>query len=280
MSSVPWMAWVATYNTIHGEDDIGVWVNPGRDYGAAMVADGVSATGGGGASFLAVSSMLLVCRKLLPRGLSFSTMRDCLSHIDSIARETFIDDAAIVAEIKRRYYSDCSKNGEPCTRPISIDDVMKIGYIEPSGQGGEGSPSSTLLAALFSGSNIGFLLLGDGIVMSTGATARREELWVAWGALPQFYQGVKVMRYIALGEGARGHPVLLLADSEPQRIYAVATDGVDPAALAEALNSLAGQLERMAAEGTNPAAEVLKQVRTKVGKLEDDASIALVYHAP
>lgn len=273
------MAWVATYNTVHGEDDIGVWVSRGGDYGAAMVADGVSATGGGGASFLAVSSMLLACRLLLPRGLSFATMRECLGRVDSIAREALVEDAAVVAEIKKRYYSDCSKNGEPCTRPLGIDDVMRIGYIEPSQQGGEGAPSSTLLAALFSGSNIGFLLLGDGVVMSTGATAKREELWVAWGALPQFYQGVKVMRYIALGEGARGHPVLLLSDSEPGRVYAVATDGVDPAALAEALNAIAGQLDRLAAEGANPAAEVLRQVRAKVGRLEDDASIALVYHA-
>ncbi len=275
---MPWRAWVATYNTVHGEDDIGAWVSSGGDYGVAMVADGVSATGGGGASFLAVSSMLLVCRRSLPGGLSFGTMRECLSRVDSIAREALAEDAAVVAEIKKRYYSECSKAGEPCTKPISIDDVMSIGYIEPSQQGGEGAPSSTLLAALFSGSNIGFLLLGDGVVMSTGVTAKREELWVAWGALPQFYQGVKVMRYIALGEGAQGHPVLLLADSEPGRVYAVATDGVDPAALAEALNSITSKLDTMVNEGVNPAAEVLKQVRAKMGRLEDDASVALVYH--
>ena len=273
-----WMAWAATYNIVHGEDDIGVWVSRGGDYGAAMVADGVSATGGGGASFLAVSSMIIACRRLLAGGLSFTTMRECLRLVDMVARETVVEDAAIVAEIKKLYYKDCSKEGEPCTKPLGVDDVMRIGYVEPTEQGGEGAPSSTLLAALFSGSNIGFMLLGDGVVMSTGATAKREELWVAWGALPQFYQGVRVVRYVALGEGARGHPVLLLADSEPGRVYVVATDGVDPAALAEALNTIVNQVEDMVERGANPAAELLKQVRARTGRLEDDASIALVYH--
>ena len=275
---MPWRAWVATLNTQHGEDDIGLWVSPGGDYGVALVADGVSATGGGGASYLAASAAVLACRVHLPYGVSFSAMKRCLSYISRAAEAGKMGDAALVEALKKRYYAECSRGGEPCTRPLSVEDAMRLGPVAPE-ETGEGRPSSTLLAAVFGGSLVGFMLLGDGVAMSTGARDTREELWVAWGALPQYYEGVRVVRYVELGGGARGHPVLLLAESEPGRVYVVATDGVDPAALAEALNALAPRIEEVAAS-SNPAAELLKDVRARVGGFEDDASVAVVYHAP
>jgi hypothetical protein len=274
---VAWEAWVATLNTVHGEDDIAAWISPGRDYGVAMVADGVSTTGGGGASFLAVSAASIVCRRFLGQGLSFTTMKRCLDVLSRIAVESSVEDASIVAEIKRRYYTECSRDGEPCTRPMTVHDVAEIGFIQPTRRG-EGMPSSTLLVILFGGTNVGFMLLGDGLVTSTGVGLSKEELWVAWGALPQFYQGVRVSRYVAIGGGAKGHPVLLLADSEPGRVYVAATDGVDPAALAESLTELAPEIPKLAEAGANVAAELLKRVRTRMGRFEDDASVAVVYH--
>ncbi|ABM80122.1 protein phosphatase 2C domain-containing protein [Hyperthermus butylicus] len=272
-----WRAWVATYNTVHSEDDIAVWMHPSGDYGVAVVADGVSATGSGGASFLAAQSFTMACRYYMRNHLDFETIHRCLGFVAEAARSSSVVDADIVASLKRDYYTKCSSGGKPCTEPLTLEKVIELKQpmIAPRRVERREAPSTTLLAAVFAGSVIGFLLLGDGIAMGMGT--RREELWVSWGALPQYFQGARVARLVELGSGIFGRPVVLLTESEPGGLYVVATDGVDPAALAESLAELVARVGNIT-ELENPAATLLESVKTRMGGMEDDASLAVIYH--
>ena len=274
MPATPWRLWAATLNTVHGEDDIAYWLDPRGKRGVGVVADGVSATGGGGASYLAAQAFTTACRLLVPRyGLSFETLKKCLEYIDTIARNSDPQDARLVAAAKRRFYSACSSGGEPCTRPPPPEDLVE--HAAPPEGGRRESPATTLLSLVFDGDKLGIVFLGDGVLLGVGT--RREELWISWGALPQYFQGARVARLVEVGRGVLGHPVIFATEAEPGYLYALATDGVDPAALAVALASLATQTTSLEEMG-NPAVQLLKTVREKVEEFDDDASLVVAYY--
>ena len=117
------------------------------------------------------------------------------------------------------------------------------------------------------------MLAGDGAVIAT--TGSREATWLLWGALPQFYEGSRLVRFLEVGGGLRGEPVVLETILPQGALLALATDGVDPAALAEELVELAQRGIPEPAAG-DPAGELLRRVEERAGGLEDDATLALV----
>jgi hypothetical protein len=234
----------------------------------------VSATGGGGASYLAAQTFTLACRLLIPRhGLSFETLRKCLEYVDHAARASSPQDAMLVAAAKKRFYSACSSGGEPCTKPPSPEDLAEHATAPEKGR--EEPPASTILSLVLDGDKLGVVLLGDGVLLGVGT--RREELWISWGAMPQYFQGSRVARLVEVGRGVFGRPVIFTSQAEPGYLYTLATDGVDPAALAEALATLAAQTTNLE-EMENPAAELLKSVKERVGGFDDDASLIVAYY--
>ncbi|KSW12474.1 hypothetical protein CF15_07060 [Pyrodictium occultum] len=270
-----WRAWVATANTVHYEDDASLWLHGG--YGAIAVADGVSTSRGGGASLLAAWGFTAFCRAVLPgwRGSIAGAARRCLELLDEAAREASPRDADTAAEAKRLYYRGC---GAPCTRPMSPWEPARLEAQAPQEGGGGQAPSTTLLAALLGpGGQLALVLAGDGVVVAT--TGSKESTWLLWGALPQFYEGSRLARFIEVGRGLQGEPVVLETRLPGDTLLALATDGVDPAALAEELVELARRgVPEDAAEG-NPASLLLSRIQQRAGGLEDDATIALAYWA-
>lgn len=266
-----WRAWVAVSNTVHCEDDAGLWI--GGDRGAVAVADGVSMSRGGGASFLAAWGFAALCRALLPgwTGSLAGAAQRCLELLDRAAREALALDADAVAEAKRQYYRGC---GAPCTRPPGLAELEALRPLKPQERSTGAKPSSTLLAALLGpGGRAALVLAGDGAVVATAGS--REDTWLLWGALPQFYEGSRIARFLEVGGGLRSEPVVLETILPRGTLLALATDGVDPAALAEELVELAQRgIPEPAAE--NPAGYLLRRIEERTGGLEDDATLALV----
>ena len=273
---MPWRVHVATYNTVHGEDDIGYWLSGDASWGVVAVADGVSATSGGGASFLAVNAFIHACRVYGSRYRGVDSVRDCLDYVSRVAAAASPDHADVIEELKRRYYSRCGQE-EPCTKPLSLDQLIedKLRLPEQVRVHREGPPSTTLLGALLHGDRIAIAITGDGSVM--GSTGRRkDEVYLLWGAIPQYFAGTKVARYVEIGRGVVGRPLVLEVASARGSVYAVATDGVDLAALADELASMLAEREEGEAAG-NMAAEILKRLKAKTG-FEDDATLAIIEH--
>ena len=274
---MPWRVWVATLNTVHGEDDISYWLSKDANKGAAAVADGVSTTGGGGASYLAAHGFTLACR-ILAREASLNTLRSCLSYVSKLARESNISDADTIAEVKRRYYKECSQGGTPCVTPLDFDTItlrpLRAAQPQPRELGAE-IPATTLLGALFAGNTIALTLAGDGIVMGAGTS--KEETWLLWGALPQFFEGSRLARFVEIGSGLHGYPIEMVLRSEPGHVYVLATDGVDPATLAETLMDIVLNYPSPVSVG-NPAAYLLRKILEETGGFEDDASLVFIYH--
>ncbi len=270
---MPWRVSVATYNTVHGEDDVAFWLSSDSSWGSVAVADGVSATSGGGASYLAVNSFIHACRIYGPDYDGVPTLRRCLDYVSSVAREARPEHADLVEELKKVYYRECSRGGDPCTRPLTLTLLLEEKpRLPPSiNPRREAPPSTTLLAAAMYGDRIGFIISGDGAVI--GSTGRRsEEVYLLWGAIPQYFAGTKVARFLEIGAGVRGRPLVFDMAAVPGSVYAIATDGVDMAALAEELAALikTGEMPE------EPAAYILRRLREKTGGFEDDATLAII----
>ena len=271
-----WNVWIATVNTIHSEDDMAAWVSSDSSWGVAAVADGVSATSGGGASYLAVNSLVHACRLYGYVGRGLDAMRRCLDYVSQVARNADPGDIDVIELVKKSYYPSCS---QPCTRPFTLDMALQMSErprIQLTEIRREAPPSTTLLAALLRPETVAFTVAGDGSIL--GVTGlRSEDVWMMWGALPQFFSGSRLGRFLEVGRGFLGNPLVVEMPVLPGHVFAIATDGVDPAALAEVLLEVLQQnvsLERLAAT-ENPAAHVLRKV-LEASPPDDDATLALI----
>ncbi len=274
--AMPWRVWGATLNTVHGEDDFSFWLSSDAEWGAIAVADGVSATSGGGASFLAAHGFTLSCRLLRRAGGAVSGLslaRRCLDYVSRMAVEAYEDDADLIEMAKKRYYSDCSSNGKPCTEPMTLDYLLtrKL-QVEAKRLPREAPPASTLIAALLTPSSLTAVISGDGYIL--GATPMKEETWLLWGAIPQLFEGSRLIRYVEVGKGTVGKPLVAEMNVYPGTVYIASTDGVDAATLAEVVTDLLQGQPSIEVVG-HPAAYLLEQVRERSGGYEDDATIVV-----
>jgi hypothetical protein len=273
---MPWYAWGATLNTVHSEDDFAVWLSSDRSKGAVVVADGVSTTSGGGASFLAAQGWVLACRQVLRGGAPslLAATRRCFDQVASMAADSIVVDADVIELVKKRYYVECSSGGRPCTQPLTLEYLVEkrpvpgAGHVER-----EAPPATTVMAAALGEESMGLVLAGDGYIL--GASPLKDETWLLWGALPQLFEGSRLARFLELRRGAAGKPLFFELNPIPGMVYVVSSDGVDAAALAEALTGML-QETPVIAKRENPAMELLLQVRDKMGGFEDDATIVVV----
>lgn len=273
---MPWYAWGATLNVVHSEDDLAVWLSRDRSRGAVVVADGVSATSGGGASFLAAQGFVYACRQILRGNVSsmLAAARRCFDYVSSTASESIVADADIIEMVKKRYYVECSSGGKPCTQPLTLEYLLEKRPVPGAGRvEREAPPSTTVMAAALGEESMGIVLAGDGYIL--GASPLKDETWLLWGALPQLFEGSRLSRFIELGRGSAGKPLFFELNPVPGMVYVVSSDGVDAAALAEVLTSIL-QENPVIARLDNPAAILLERVREKMGGFEDDATIAVV----
>jgi len=283
---MPWEVWVATNNSVHGEDDVAYWLHPEGEQGIVAVSDGVSASAGGGASYLVAHGLVAICKSIDLASTRRAAQR-CLALLDSAAREASIEEADIVAAAKRRYYMEkCSPVCLNPPTPLSLREIAEAGVLGEEARREE-TPSATLLAAILGGDGEATIMLhGDGTVM--GVTGRKEETWLLWGTLPQYYEGSRLIRFVEVGRGVRGEPLIVTLTLRDDTWLAIATDGVDPAALADALvehvrkwvrGEEGGEAAARAGEGAgyNPAGEVLRRVLDQ-SVVEDDATLALIHY--
>ncbi len=279
---MPWHVWGATLNTVHGEDDFSTWLSSDGRWGAVAVADGVSASSGGGASFLAAHGFTHACR-MAPRGPGpglLPALRRCFDYVSSVAADSIAADADVLEAVKKTYYQECSRDGKPCTRPLGLEDLLERRLTPPPGfhVERESPPSSTLLAALLGPDSLAFVIGGDGYIL--GASPLREETWLLWGAIPQLFEGSRLARFVEIGRGAAGRPLFFELSMVPGMVYVMSSDGVDAAALAEALTTLLQETPTLTRLGEDPAAKLLEMVREKTGGYEDDATIVVAaYYA-
>lgn len=273
---MPWHVWGATINTVHSEDDFAVWLSSDRRRGAAVVADGVSATSGGGASFLAAQGFIQACRSMLrgsPPSLLAVTRR-CFDYTASMASDSIVVDADVIELVKKRYYTECSSGGKPCTQPLTLEYLIEKRPVPAAGHvEREAPPSTTVMATVLGDETLGLVMAGDGYIL--GASPLKDETWLLWGALPQLFEGSRLSRFIELGRGSVGKPLFLEMSPVPGMVYVISSDGVDAAALAEVLTGML-QENPVIIRYENPAVEILTKVRAKMGGFEDDATIVVV----
>jgi len=272
---MPWHAWGATVNTVHSEDDFAVWLSSDHRRGAVVVADGVSATSGGGASFLAAQGFVQACRMFLRGSVSslLAVTRRCFDYVASMASDSIIADSDVIELVKKRYYVECSSGGRPCTQPLTLEYLIEKRPAPGAARvEREAPPSTTLMAAALGDEAMGLVVAGDGYVL--GASPLKDETWLLWGALPQLFEGSRLSRFIELGSGALGKPIFMELSPVPGMVYVVASDGVDAAALAEALTGML-QENPVILRFQDPAVELLTRVRARMGGFEDDATIVV-----
>ena len=283
---MPWHIWGATLNIIHGEDDFGIWISRDAHWGAAAVADGVSAASGGGLSFLATQGFIYACRAALGANIQSSfpgmmrILRDCFSIVSDLARRSRKADIDVIEAIKKQYYMRCCEGSKPCTEPLSLEYIVDEGltanpshiHVER-----ETAPSTTLLAALLGPQKIALVLSGDGYLLGASPLSR-DETWLLWGAIPQLFEGSRLTRFIELGRGALGRPLFVEIEAIPGTVYALSTDGVDAAILAEELSRLLQEHRSLTELGENPAAALLSAINERVNGVEDDATLVLTLY--
>jgi len=273
---LPWHVWGATLNTVHSEDDFAVWLSRDGKHGAAIVADGVSATAGGGASFLAAQGFVQACRVLMKGSVTplLPVTRRCFDYVASMASDSIVADADTVELVKKRYYTECSGGGKPCTQPLTLDYLVEKRPVPGAGSvEREAPPSTTVMATVLGEETMGLVLAGDGYIL--GASPLKDETWLLWGALPQLFEGSRLSRFVELGRGAMGKPLFIEMAPVPGMVYVVSSDGVDAAALAEVLTGML-QENPVILRYENPAVEILEKTRDKMGGFEDDATIVVV----
>ena len=262
-----WRFYAATVNNVHAEDDVAV-----GKY-CACVADGVSSTGGASASLLASLALNIACTDVLSRApLTLDSLSACLGFVDREARVAETDDARRVEGVKKAYYIECSRDGTPCTNPITPEAIYRLrSSPHTKGTGGEGAPATTLLGIIGKDNRVGLVVIGDGIVMSTRVGGEKEDLWVL---VPQFVQGVRVGRAVVVSKGIAGEPLVMVGRAPLNSVYIVATDGVKATALAKAV--LSTDFRALVQRGENPASHLLSQ--KGVVKGDDDASVAVAVY--
>ncbi len=280
-----WLAWGATVNNQHYDDDFRVWLDGRGESGIVAVADGVTATAGSPASFLAVNGIVYACRSLLHEPLEVERVERCAALVGR-AFEHQADPRvlAAIAEAKTSYYAECCRDGRPCTRPLTFEDLEQ-GYKPHTTPEAERkrrivergtSPATTLLALILRGDHVAVFLAGDGTLFGMGKTT--TDSWVMWGAMPRFAQETRLASYYEYGRGLVGEPLVFITRVQPGRLLVLATDGVDPTALYKASLEAARLLHEGADLG-NVAAWILERVREEVGGFDDDATLVVAYRA-
>ncbi len=275
-AGLPWNVWVATANNVHGEDDVSYWVSGDHEYGVVAVADGVSASSGGGASFLAVNAAVYCYRAYMAEYSGVQLARRCLDCLSKVFAEAKPGSLDVLELVKKGYYRECGSGGI-CTEPLSFNSLVdsrtrpRILLQEVRR---ESPPATTLFLAILGPSSITFALAGDGYVVGFSG-ARTEDTWLLWGAMPQFSTGGRLVHFLEAGRGLVGNPLVSEFEVRKGVVYAITTDGVDPTVLTEAMLKLLSEYKGLSEVEGNPAARVLEAV-LEASPPEDDATIAIV----
>jgi hypothetical protein len=263
-------------NNVHGEDDVSYWVSGDHERGVVAVADGVSASSGGGASFLAVNAAVYCCRAYMAEYSGVQLARRCLDCVSRVFAEARPGSLDVLELVKKGYYKECGGGGV-CSEPLSFESLVE-GKAKPrivlQEVRRESPPATTLFLAILGSSSITFALAGDGYVVGFSG-ARTEDTWLLWGAMPQFGTGGRLVHFLEAGRGLVGNPLVSEFEVRKGVVYAITTDGVDPTALTEAMLKLLSEHKSLSEVGGNPAARVLEIV-LEASPPEDDATIAIV----
>ncbi len=280
-----WRLWGATINNQHYEDDFIVWMSSSGDHGIAAVADGVTASIGGPASFTAVNGLIYMCRSILHEPVEVDRVEKCAVLLGKLFEdEPDRDTLASIAAAKAAYYEECCRDNTPCTKPLTLQ-LLEDGFKPPRSEAAERKkrivlerntmPATTLLAMIVKGEHVGVIMAGDGTLFGLGKTS--TESWVVWGALPRFAQETRMASYYEYGRGLVGEPLTMVLKVQPRRLLVLATDGIDPGVLYEVSLEAAKNLVENPSSLGNPAAWILSRVRDKVGGFDDDATLVVAF---